>query len=116
MNARHLGVALVGLLASGAALGAPNIVSDPTTVTAVTHCAWYMDATPRQLVVAPKDSSGKPYCKLDVAAIATGAHSVTAAFVVDDPVWGTQEGPKSDPFAFTRPAAPPKPSGLTVRP
>jgi len=99
-----------------AAAQATKIVSDPTTATAVTHCAWYMDAVPRQLVVAPKDSAGKPFCSLDVTALSTGAHSVQAAFVVEDANWGTQEGPKSDPFAFTRPAAPPKPSGLTVKP
>ena len=108
---------LVALVLPAVVQAAPSIVSDPTTATAVTHCAWYMDATARQLVVAPKDGTGKPYCSLDVAGIANGAHTVKAAFVVQDPVWGTQEGPQSDPFAFTRPAPPGvKPSGLGVVP
>ena len=98
------------------ALAGPSIVSDPTKRTDITHCAWYMDAAPRQLVAAPKNAAGQPYCKLYIATIAAGAHSVTAAFVIIDPLWGEREGPKSDPFTFSRPAAPSKPSGLTVVP
>lgn len=96
---------------------APSIVSDPTATTTVTHCAWYMDATARALVVAPKDTAGKPYCKLDIAGLASGTHSVTAAFVVAGSATQPEvEGPKSAPFAFTQPAAPPSPSGLKVVP
>jgi hypothetical protein len=106
---------IAALLAGGPALAAPNVVSDPTTRTDVTHCAWYLDGTPRQLVAAPKDATGNPYCKLDVAGVTNGAHTLAAAFVIQDATWGEQEGPKSDPFPFTRPAPPPKPSSLKVQ-
>jgi hypothetical protein len=89
-----------------AALAGPSVVSDPTTVTAVTHCAFYLDAKPRELVPAPKDATGKPYCQLDVSTVANGNHTVAAAFVIQDGTWGEQEGPKSVPFAFVRPSAP----------
>lgn len=105
---------LITVALSTATWAAPSIVSDATTTTTVTHCAWYLDSAARELVVAPKDSQGRPYCSKDVGAIATGAHSVQAAFVIQDATWGEQEGPKSDPFAFTRPAAPSRPSGLKV--
>jgi hypothetical protein len=95
---------------------APSVVSDPTATTTVTHCAWYLDAAAREQLVAPKDSTGKPYCSKDLAAVTTGTHSIQAAFVIVDATWGNQEGPKSDPFAFTRPAAPPKPLGLKLVP
>lgn len=101
---------------SGVVAAGPRIVSDPTTTANVTHCAWYLDTAPRELVVAPKDESGKPFCEKDIAGIANGSHTVTAAFVVNDPVWGVLEGPKSDPFAFARPAAPSKPSPLRLAP
>lgn len=94
------------LLASSFAVANPNVVSDPTTVTEVTHCAWYLDSAPRQLVVAPQDESGNPYCELDISGISTGNHTIQAAFVIQDPIWGEQEGPLSAPLAFTRPSAP----------
>lgn len=97
------------------AWAAPSVVSDPTAQSAVTHCAWYLDGEARQLVEAPKDARGRPYCRLDVAGVAAGAHSITAAFVITDPAWGEQEGPKADPLPFTRPAQPSKPSGLRVQ-
>ena len=92
------------------------MVSDPTTRTDVTHCAWYLDATARELVPAPKDTTGKPYCSKDVAAVAVGSHTIAAAFVIQDPVWGEQEGPKSAPFPFARPASPVAPSTLRLAP
>jgi hypothetical protein len=102
---------------TAAAVAGPRVVSDPTTVTQVTHCAWYLDAKPRELVVAPKDAGGRPYCELDVATVSNGAHRVAAAFVVQDAIWGEQEGPKSDPFDFVRPAAPTSaPSALRLEP
>lgn len=94
------------LLASSFAVANPNVVSDPTTVTTVTHCAWYLDSTPRKLLAAPKDTTGKPYCEIDVSTVSNGNHTIQAAFVIQDPIWGEQEGPKSVPLAFVRPAAP----------
>ena len=85
---------------------APFVVTDPTTETTVTHCAWYLDSQPRQLVAAPKDSSGNPYCKIDMSGTAKGSHTIAAAFVIQDTIWGEQEGPKSVPLAFERPGAP----------
>ncbi len=108
--------ALLAFLMPSLVVAAPSVVSDPTTTTQVTHCAWYLNATPRQLVVAPKDGTGKPFCQLDVGGVAPGTHTIQAAFVIQDAIWGTQEGPKSDPLEFSRPAAPSKPFGLKVVP
>jgi hypothetical protein len=94
------------LLLSGFALANPKVISDPTTATTVTHCAWYLDSTPRQVVPAPKDSTGKPYCEINVSTVTNGAHTIQAAFVIQDSIWGEQEGPKSAPLAFVRPSAP----------
>lgn len=106
-------LALVG--APLPALAAPFIVSDATVTTTITHCAWYIDAA-RTLVAAPKDATGKPYCKVDVVDMIVGAHTIQAAFVITSD-WGSEEGPKSLPFALTRPAAPTSsPSGLKLIP
>ena len=86
-------------------LAAPHIVSDSTAVSGITHCAWYLDSQARALVAAPKDSTGRPYCSLNIEGVSVGAHTVTAAFVRVNDVWGEEEGPKSNPFSFTRPAA-----------
>ena len=100
-----------------AAFASPFVVSDPTTTAGITHCAWYLDSTPRQLVPAPKDSSNRPYCSLDIEGISVGSHSVTAAFVRTDEIWGTEEGPKSSPLVFQRPAGVTvSPSRLTIKP
>lgn len=107
-------IALICAVVAAPASAAPFVVSDATPATQVTHCAWYLDARPREVVAAPKDSTGKPYCKLDVGAVATGAHSIQAAFVVVDATWGEQEGPKSAPFAFSRPSAPSS-APITIR-
>lgn len=95
---------------------APSVVSDATTVLQVTHCAWYLDSAAREVLPAPKDATGKPYCSKDVGAVSNGAHSVTVAFVIQDATWGEQEGPKSDPLAFTRPSVSAKPSTLRLVP
>ena len=100
-----------------AVFASPLVVSDPTTTAGITHCAWYLDSTPKQLVPAPKDANNRPYCELDIESVSVGAHSVTAAFVIQDSVWGDQEGPKSSPLAFTRPAGvTSSPSRLTIKP
>ena len=100
-----------------AVFASPLIVSDPTTVTSITHCAWYLDSTPRQLVPAPKDANNRPYCSLDIEGISVGTHSVSAAFVRMDEVWGAAEGPKSSLFTFPRPAGvTASPSGLGIKP
>lgn len=103
------------LLASSGAVAAPYLVSDPAARTDITHCTIYLDATARQVAPVAKDGTGKPYCSFDLAGIANGTHSATAAFVIQDAAWGEVEGPKSVPFVFTRPAPPSSPSGLTVR-
>lgn len=115
--ARNVVLWFLFALIAGAALAGPSVVSDPTSVAQVTHCAWYLDATPRKLEVAPKDGTGKPYCQLDVSTVSNGNHTIQAAFVIQDPVWGEQEGPKSVPLAFVRPAAPASgPSGIKLVP
>ena len=93
-----------------AVFASPFIVSDATTTPDITHCAFWLDAAPKQVIDAPKDANGRAYCKLDISTIAPGSHTVTAAFVRTSDVWGTEEGPKSVPFGFSRPA------GVTVSP
>lgn len=83
-----------------------TIVSDPSTMKEITDCAWYVDAQPKKVVPVAKDTSGNPYCTLDVSTITTGNHTVKAAFVINDPIWGVQEGPQSLPLAFVRPSVP----------
>lgn len=109
---------LAALLFSAPAFSAnPRIVSDSVSRTDITHCAWYMDAVPRQLVLAPKDASGKPFCELAITGLSNGTHTVTAAFVIaGSPTNPEVEGPKSDPLNFTQPALPSKPSGLEIKP
>ena len=93
---------------------AVQVVSDPTDRTDVTHCAWYLDSAERQLVIAPQDANGLPYCALTVDNVAPGSHTVTAAFVISDSIWGDVEGPLAAPFLFTRPEASFAPSGLIL--
>jgi hypothetical protein len=114
MIGRLIFLAAVGAWTAGA-LAAPSVVSDPTTRTDVTHCAWYIDNQPRALQEAPKDSAGNPYCLIDVAELSAGPHVMTVAFVVQDVVWGELEGPASAPFEFARPASPDAPTGLVIR-
>ena len=88
------------------AYGVPTVISDGTdTVPGPTHCGWYFDAAPRVLVPVGLDSEGLPRCVFDVGAVTVGPHVVQATFVIDSGVWGIEEGPKSLPLAFTRPAA-----------
>ena len=108
---------LAGLFVSPAGLASPKVVSDPVTNTQITHCAWYLDSNPRELVAAPRDNAGNPYCLLNVANVSNGQHTVQAAFVIQDSLWGNQEGPKSDPFVFERPSAPESvPTGIILVP
>lgn len=111
-------VALIAacVLWTSAVAAAPSVVSDATTATQVTHCAWYLDSAARELIPAPKDATGKPFCSKDVGTVSNGAHSVAVAFVIQDATWGEQEGPKSDPLAFTRPSVSAKPSTLRLVP
>jgi hypothetical protein len=103
-------------IGASAAWASPTVVSDPTTRTDVTHCAWYIDAAARELLPAPKDAAGQPYCSRDVGTVAVGSHTLMAAFVIQDALWGEQEGPKSVPLAFARPGLPAKPSILRLAP
>lgn len=85
---------------------AATIVSDPDANTAITHCGWYVDSAPKEVLPAPKDAAGKPFCSKDVSALAAGTHSVKASFVVRAPGFADQEGPLSQSLAFVVPSAP----------
>jgi hypothetical protein len=114
------GIVLAVMLALSAPAFAAKIVSDSTDYAGtppISHCAWYMDASPRQLVPAPVDEEGQPYCMLPIDTLAVGAHKVQAAFVVGGTTTNPEkEGPKSEPLNFTQPAPPSKPTGLVIKP
>lgn len=101
-------IAFVALTISMVALQAQaaTIVSDPDANTAITHCGWYVDSAPKEVLPAPKDAAGKPFCSKDVSALAAGTHSVKASFVVRAPGFADQEGPLSQSLAFVVPSAP----------
>lgn len=97
---------------------APFIVSADfaTTGTQPTHCGLFLDAAPKVEVPVVSQTSGAKFCKFDIAAVATGSHTVTATAIAKDTVWGTLESVKSSPFTFTRPGIPAVPSGFGVDP
>lgn len=100
-----------------AAQSAPFVISDPSTDTPQpTHCGLLLDASPKVDVVVAKDANGKSYCQFDMAGITTGAHTVKATFVLNDPTWGRIESPVSVPLALTRPGSPTAPAGLGLKP
>lgn len=100
------------------AQAAPFIVSDPYPAASQpqpTHCGFFMDATAKQTVPVAKNEKGQVYCKLDIANLAVGSHTVTATHIVTgDKVWGNVESPKSAPYTFTRPGPAGAPTGLTL--
>src|SRR5258706_8277685 len=106
------------MLASSLAVAAPFVVSDPLA-TGVTQCGVFLDAAPK--VTVPVTAVTTPVagniCKVDVGAVSTGNHTISlTAITVNDPVWGSQESPRSLPLAFTRPAVPTAPTGLILSP
>lgn len=110
---RHLW--LSALFVPAAVCSAPFIVSDSTTYTpAPTSCGLFMDAAAKQVVPVALDANSKPYCKFDINTVSTGSHTVTATFIVDDPIWGARESAKSVPFVFTGPPAPSSPAALKL--
>lgn len=99
------------------AIAAPFVVSDPSPDTPQpTHCGLLLDATAKVDVAVAKDANGKAYCQFDMAGIPTGAHTVKATFVLNDPIWGRVESPVSVPLALTRPGSPIAPAGLGLKP
>ena len=99
----------------GAVTAAPFVVSDILTQ-GVTQCGVYMAAAAKVTIPVTAVTGGN-ICKHDIAAVSTGAHTVTmTSITVNDPIWGSQESAKSSPLSFVRPAAPSAPAGLGLAP
>lgn len=109
---RRLLVLLV--LASPAVLASPFIVSDPVDP-AVTHCGFKLDAAARADVPIAMSGPSK-ICRLDIAGVAVGSHTVNATAVAIDTVWGRRESPASTNFTFSVPTIPTVPAGLGLQP
>ena len=86
------------------AFASPFVVSDPSTDLRPTECGYHVDGGPRLSSPVAKDATGKPYCKIDMASISAGNHTITATFAYTDDVWGFQESAPSVPLAFSRPS------------
>lgn len=108
-------IALLLLVGSPLSFAA-RVVSSVEANGWATHCAWYVDGGERVMAEAELDADGMPYCGLDVSGISAGEHTIKVAFISEDAIWGTLEGPISDPFSFERPAGPSKPTTLTIVP
>jgi hypothetical protein len=103
-------------LVAAHATAAPFVISDAyTSGLSPTHCGLLLDAQAKVDVPVALDAQGRPYCKFDLAPVATGAHRIRATAVIIDPVWGRLESAESLPFDFSRPGAPGVPSGLLIR-
>lgn len=105
---------LIGLMGFTSVVAAPFIVSDALDPRA-THCGWKMDAGTRTDVAVTLSGADK-ICKLDLAGLATGPHTVSATAVAVDPIWGRVESPASANFTFAVPTTPTVPSGLKLAP
>lgn len=107
-------VAIAMLLAAGTVYAAPFVVSGPLDARA-THCGWALDSGERS--DSPVAASGADkICKLDLAGLAAGPHTITATAVAVDTIWGRLESAASAPFAFDVPTTPSAPSGLRLVP
>ncbi|MFO1417261.1 MAG: hypothetical protein U1E83_01190 [Methylotetracoccus sp.] len=98
-------IAFVLLLAASGAQAQPFLTSDPYPASSTpkpTHCGVYLDTAAKAEFTVVADASGT-YCKVDMASVATGSHTVKLSYIVKDPTWGSLEGPLSSPFAFVRP-------------
>ena len=103
-------------LAYGAALGAPFAVTDVHDGSLKpTHCGILLDTALKVEVPVQADPAGV-FCKFDLDPVPPGAHVMKARFIVKDSLWGTKESGDSNIVNFTKPGAPPPPSGLTIRP
>lgn len=92
----------------------PFVVSDPVDP-ATTSCGFTMDATPKQTVAVATAGSSK-ICKLDLAGLTVGSHTVTATAIVNDPIWGVLESAPSLPLSFVKPAVPASPVNIRLSP
>jgi len=92
---------------------AVNVVGDLLDQT-TTHCTFRLDGgawtADLPVVGTPKR------CEWNVDGVSVGAHNVTARAVKIDPTWGRLESVDAVRLAFSRPATPVAPSGLTLTP
>ena len=107
-------IALALIAFASQAMTAPFVVSDPVDPTA-THCGFKMDTAARADVPVATSGTNK-ICRLDLAGVAVGSHTVTATVVVVDTIWGRRESPASANFTFAVSAMPPGPGGLKLVP
>jgi hypothetical protein len=98
-------IAVILSLITTVVLANPFIVSDSIDDSRITHCAWYIDTLPKQILPVARDAANKPYCSRDMLDATVGAHSLKAAFVAKDAVWGDKEGALSAPFSYTVPSS-----------
>ena len=104
----------VALFLSAAAQAAPFVVSDPLD-TRATHCGWKLNAGVRTDAVV-HTVGGDKICRLDLAGLPVGSHTVSATAVAIDPTWGRMESPPSANFTFAVPGSLSAPVGLGLRP
>ena len=102
--------AVVMLLTSAAAWGAPWVITDPVAV-GVTHCGRYEAGVFK--IDVPIVAGA---CKFDIGTQPVSTVSYTATAVINDQVWGRQESVQSLPLSVVRPAAPQPPVGLHAIP
>ncbi|TFH46855.1 MAG: hypothetical protein E4H01_09265 [Lysobacterales bacterium] len=107
-------LALIGL--SGVAMSAPFVVAD--VVTTVTSCNVIQDGAPAVSVPSEADATSATgrACKLDLAGISSGQHTVTMTAVdANDPLF-VRESAASAPLAFGVPGIPAVPGTLRLKP
>ena len=104
----------IALFLSAAAQAAPFVVSDPLD-TRTTHCGWKLDAGTRTDAVVYLSGTDK-ICRLDLAGLSAGSHTVSATAVAIDPTWGRMESPTSANFTFAVPGSLSAPAGLGLKP
>jgi hypothetical protein len=80
-----------------------------------THFAVSLDDGPYS---ADLPVSGSPrICRYDVSSVSVGPHIIRMKAVIPNSAgWGRLESAPSDPFSFTKPAAPVTPSGIRLVP
>jgi spore coat protein U-like protein len=95
------------VLASGAVSAVPFIKSQPYpagNLPKATACDIVVDGAAAVTSPVLVDAVTGPRCSYDIATIAFGAHTVTATFTVQDPIWGKVSSGVSNTINFTRPA------------
>jgi hypothetical protein len=99
------------LLIASVASAAPFVTA--TVAVGTAQCGFYMDATAVQVVSIATPTT----CKLDLATLAAGAHSVQVdARSAADPIWGTQTTAKGAALNFTKPGPLPAPTNTVLSP